>query len=102
MEAASMETPIITTDNVGCRDIVDDGKNGFIVEPQNIPSLVNAIEEFIEMDDQDKLVMGKLGRKKMEIEYQESKIFQTYLNTINKYLSSPHEVPNKKSVEQKY
>jgi glycosyltransferase involved in cell wall biosynthesis len=87
MEAASMETPIITTDNVGCRDIVDDGKNGFIVEPQNIPSLVKAIEEFIEMDDQDKLVMGKLGRKKMVEGYAEEKIIEQYISTITKYLT---------------
>ena len=35
LEAASMGRPIITTDNVGCRDVVDDNINGFLCEPRN-------------------------------------------------------------------
>ena len=93
MEAASMETPIITTDNVGCRDIVDHRKNGFIVEPRDVHSLVSAIEEIIVMEDQDKLVMGKLGRKKMVSEFNETKIIDQYLDVVHKYiLKGPHQV----------
>ena len=92
MEAASMETPIITTDNVGCRDIVDHGKNGFIVEPQNVTALVEAIETFINMDDQDKLVMGKLGRKKMVEHFCEENILSHYLITIKKYIPNSNKI----------
>ncbi len=89
MEAASMETPIITTDNVGCRDIVDDGKNGFLCEPKNVESLVDAIESFILLDDQDKLVMGKLGRKKMIKEFDEQKVIDAYKASLSKYVQLP-------------
>jgi len=58
MEAASMETPIITTDNVGCKEIVDHNKNGFVVDINNVNELAQAIESFIELEDNDKLVMG--------------------------------------------
>ena len=100
MEAAAMETPIITTDNVGCRDIVDHGKNGFIVEPQSVDSLVEAIEEFIGMDNQDKLVMGKLGRIKMEKEFSESNILNVYRSSIDKYLFTPKKLEEKNPVSQ--
>ena len=84
MEAASMETPIITTDNVGCRDLVDDGINGFLVEPRNSEDLVEKINYFIELDAEDKLVMGKLGRKMMVKNFEEKLIINKYLATVKR------------------
>lgn len=86
MEAASMETPIITTDNVGCRDLVDDGVNGFLVEPKNVDDLVEKIEKFIDLDPEDKYVMGKLGRKKMIKNFEEDLIIQQYFTSIENLL----------------
>ena len=86
MEAASMETPIITTDNVGCKEIVDHNKNGFVVDVNNVYKLAKAIESFIELEDNDKLVMGKLGRKKMIDQYDQNKIVDFYLNTVSRVL----------------
>ncbi|MBK8349318.1 MAG: glycosyltransferase [Saprospiraceae bacterium] len=71
MESAAMETPIITTDNVGCRDVVDHGITGLICEPRDVNSLVKAILSFIEMQLEDRLLMGKMGRRKMIKEYDE-------------------------------
>ncbi|MCG7859572.1 glycosyltransferase, partial [Flavihumibacter sediminis] len=34
LEAASMELPIITTNNTGCRDVVEDGVNGYLCQIQ--------------------------------------------------------------------
>ena len=39
LEAMSMGRPILTTDNVGCRETVVDGENGFLVERQNADAL---------------------------------------------------------------
>lgn len=88
MEAASMETPIITSDNVGCRDVVEHNKTGFICEPQNVKSLVSSIEKFLDMSPQDKLVMGKLARKKMKAEFDQKYIFKAYLDTIQNFAKS--------------
>ena len=84
MEAAAMETPIITTDNIGCRDIVDHGKNGFIVSPKNVVELAHALESFILLDHNDKKVMGKLGRQKMLKSFDENLIISNYVSFINK------------------
>lgn len=43
MEALSMGIPIITTNNRGCRELVLDGKTGFIIPPQNTKALYDAI-----------------------------------------------------------
>ena len=88
MEAASMETPIITTDNVGCREIVDHDRTGIIVEPGNIPSLVSALENIINLDADDKVIMGKLARKKMIKQFTIEKITAEYLSTLDRYVKN--------------
>jgi glycosyltransferase involved in cell wall biosynthesis len=47
MEATTMEMPLITTDNVGCREVVEDGYNGFMVPVRDIEELSSAMETFI-------------------------------------------------------
>ena len=47
LEACACGNPIITTDSVGCREAVREGENGFLIPPQNLEALVNAMEYFI-------------------------------------------------------
>jgi len=47
LEGAAMGMPIITTDSTGCREVVDDGKNGFLVPIKNTHALAAAMEKFI-------------------------------------------------------
>ncbi len=45
LESGAMGKPIVTTDNVGCRETVDDRVNGFLCMPRDTESLVNALEK---------------------------------------------------------
>ncbi|ELB2808069.1 glycosyltransferase family 4 protein, partial [Vibrio alginolyticus] len=47
LEAGAMGKPIVTTDNVGCRETVDNGINGYICMPRSTESLVNSLEKII-------------------------------------------------------
>lgn len=47
LEAMSMGRPIITTDWPGCRDAVQDGVNGLLVEPRDSIGLSNAMKYLI-------------------------------------------------------
>jgi len=87
MEAASMETPIITTDNVGCKELVDHNQTGFIVRKNNPEDLVNAMVNFINMDYNDRLKMGKLARQKIIEEFDSKKTNSIYLKKIDQILS---------------
>lgn len=87
LEAASMSKPIITTDNVGCRDVVDDGINGFLCKVKDTNSLVESLKKFLNLSYKEKLEMGKLGRKKICKEYDESIIIENYLREIKKILN---------------
>jgi glycosyltransferase involved in cell wall biosynthesis len=65
LEACACGNPIITTDSVGCREAVKDGVNGFLIEPQNLDALINAMEFFITNPDKIK-EMGINSRKYAE------------------------------------
>ena len=99
MEASAMEKPIITTDNVGCREVVDNGINGFLIKPKNLEQLVNTIESFISMSASDRLIMGKAGRNKMLREFDESLVFEKYENVINEYFQIADVHKNKNKIE---
>ncbi len=45
LEAASMAKPIITTDAPGCRDVVDDGVNGYLCRMKYAASLAEQIKK---------------------------------------------------------
>jgi glycosyltransferase involved in cell wall biosynthesis len=47
LEAMAMGRAIVTTDAPGCRQTVDDGRNGFLAEPRDAGSLQAAMERFI-------------------------------------------------------
>ncbi|MRI83647.1 MAG: glycosyltransferase family 1 protein [Nitratiruptor sp.] len=63
LEAGAMAKPMVATDTVGCRDVVVDGVNGFLVPPKDSHALVQAIERLIE----DGKLRQKMGQKAREL-----------------------------------
>lgn len=87
LEAGAMGKPIVTTDNVGCRETVDDGINGFLCEPRSTASLVSQLERIITMGHDNRIAMGEKSRQKIEREFDERIIIGKYLEAINVLLS---------------
>lgn len=85
LEAAAMCKPLVTTDNTGCRDTVDDGVNGYLCKVKNIGSLTSALEKIILLTPVERQTMGEAGRKKMEMEFDEKLIVAHYLDTLSVY-----------------
>lgn len=86
MEAAAMEKPIIATDNIGCRDIVKDGKNGYLCNVRDVKSLVQAMKKMIGLSSEKRQAMGKEGRKLVLEKFEDSIIIDIYNKTLKKYL----------------
>lgn len=78
LESASMAKPIITTDNVGCREVVEHGVNGFLCQPRSTTDLIDKIELFLQLGEQQHRQMGLNGRKKMLREFDEDFIVNCY------------------------
>lgn len=78
MEAIAMGKPVITTDISGCRETVEDGRNGYLVLPKDAASLKNAFENFIHLSNEERIEMGKYGRTKAEREFDIKKVIEVY------------------------
>ena len=57
LEAMAVGRPIITTDCAGCRDTVDEGRNGLLVRPREPRDLARAMERLIDNPD----LFGRMG-----------------------------------------
>jgi len=86
LESAACGRPIITTNRSGCREIVDDGVNGYIVEQQNSQDLIGKIEQFLSLDYGAKKQIGILGRNKVEKEFDRRIVVDSYIEEIEKIL----------------
>lgn len=82
LESCASCRPIITTDRSGCKEVVDDGKNGFMVPIKNSEKLIEAIEKFMLLNYQEKLNMGKNGRLKVEKYFNRDIVIENYLEMI--------------------
>lgn len=83
LEAASMEKAIVTTNVTGCRDVVVDGLNGILCEPENAASLEVALRRMLALDDAERNEMGRQGRMKVKKEYEKSIVINEYIERIN-------------------
>lgn len=88
LEAAAMSKPIITTENIGCKEVVDEGINGFKCKVKNIDCLVDSMIKVIQMSNKERESMGFNGRKKMEKEFDEKIVIDRYLDTIAKLINA--------------
>lgn len=68
LEAASCGRPIVTTDVPGCREIVQDGVNGYLVPSKNPDLLAEALSRLL-TDRKLREVMGLKGREFVEREF---------------------------------
>jgi glycosyltransferase involved in cell wall biosynthesis len=82
LESSACGRPIITTNRSGCRETVDDGINGYIVEQQSSKDIIEKIEKFLKLSYEDKKNMGLAGRKKVEKEFDRQIVVEAYMDEI--------------------
>jgi glycosyltransferase involved in cell wall biosynthesis len=63
VEAAACGLPIIGTQNSGAEEIIQDGYNGFIVEPGNIDQLVSAMRFFVKNREKLAVMSAKVRER---------------------------------------
>ncbi len=87
MEAAAMEKLIITTNTVGCKEVVQEGINGYICNIKDVDSLVECLEKVIALTPNERQLMGQQGRQFIIENYDERIIIDIYHKTLQRYLS---------------
>jgi glycosyltransferase involved in cell wall biosynthesis len=89
LEAAAMGRPIVTTDAVGCREVVDDGINGYLCKLRDASDLADKMMRIVSMTPVEREAMGLRGREKVEREFDEQIVIDKYLEAIAAVLTKP-------------
>ena len=87
LEGMAMAKPIITCDTAGCRETVEAGINGFLVQPRNVEALVSGIEQFMELTSDQQIEMGIKGRAMVEKLFDSKIIANQLYGHIKKHLA---------------
>jgi len=79
IEACAIGRPIVTTNAIGCRECVDEGKNGYKVPVKSTDELVKAIEKLI-LSEEKRISMGNYSREKAEKEFSQEMVVDKHIN----------------------
>ncbi|HMN33294.1 MAG: glycosyltransferase family 4 protein [Chitinophagaceae bacterium] len=84
IEGLSKGLPIITTNNVGCKETVEENKNGYLVNIKDVNSLEKAFIKMTMLSPRERIQMGHYSRHKATTECANEIIFQKYDEYIEK------------------
>lgn len=82
LEAASTGRALITTDIPGCREAVEDGKNGFLCRKMDAESLQDCLERFLSLTEEERREMGLRGRQLIEEQFEKNAVVADTLSHI--------------------
>lgn len=78
MQAGAMGLASIVTDINGCNEIIENGKNGLIIQPKNEDALLDAME-FMINHPEERISMANSSRSKIENNYQQKIVWNALL-----------------------
>ncbi len=87
LEAGSMEKPLVAVDNVGTREIVEDGVNGFLIEAQKVQDLSEAIIKLVENPDL-RQKLGAAARQKVLQQFSNKIVISKTMEVYNLIINS--------------
>lgn len=81
MEAASMELPVITSNNRGCKEVVVNGSTGFLCNVHDPFDLADKMEKIINLPERSRL--GRNGRALVIKKFNIRNVIDEYIATLN-------------------
>ena len=87
MEASATGRPVIATNISGCKEIFEEGATGFGCRPGSSEDLIRALKKFLALSKEERAVMGKKAREKMEREFDREKVAHDYIEEIELILN---------------
>ena len=82
LEAAATGRPVITSNIPGCRESVENGKSGLLVEVKNKEMLYDAMKEMLHCSREEREQMGQAGREKMEREFRKEVVVEKTVQSL--------------------
>lgn len=88
MEASSMEVPIITSMNRGCKEVVLNNSTGFLCNVNDPFDLADKMERMIALSPEERSRMGKNGRMLVMKKFNIARVIEEYEETLH------HDLPD--------
>lgn len=83
LETCACGRAIITTNRPGCKEVIEDGYNGYIVKEKDSNDLIEKIEKFLGLTNEQRKQLGLNAREKVEKEFDRNIVINEYLEAIN-------------------
>jgi len=83
LESAASGRPVIATNRSGCKEVIDEGINGFLIEEKNSQDLISKIEVFISLSFKERKKMGLEGRAKVVKEFDRNLVVNAYIEELD-------------------
>lgn len=96
IEACAIGRAIVATDVPGCREVVSEGENGFLVPVRDASLLENRIRELL-LDRSLRLEMAKNGRRRAESEFALERVLESHMDLYSNLLDDTSEVQSTSS-----
>lgn len=82
LEASSMAKPLVATNVPGCKEVVQEGYNGFLCKEKNSQSLATALERIYRLDAEELATLGRNSRQLAEEKFSDELVVSAYLAEI--------------------
>ena len=82
LESLACGRPIITTDKPGCRELVRDGINGYLIKQKDSKDLIEKVERFLSLPVEERRKMGLEGRRLVEESFSRDIVIKKYVEVI--------------------
>jgi glycosyltransferase involved in cell wall biosynthesis len=90
VEAAAMGLPLVLTDIRGCREVVQEGDNGYLVPLRDARRLTEAVQRLLR-DRALRIRLGQASRRRAMAEFDERRVIATTLDVYRRLLEErPH------------
>ncbi|HMH32949.1 MAG TPA: glycosyltransferase family 4 protein [Puia sp.] len=89
MEAASMELPIITSLNRGCKEVVLNNSNGYLCNLNDPFDVADKMEKMMNLTTEERIRMGKNGRALVMKKFNVGIVIKEYERTLKAGLKVP-------------
>jgi len=87
LESASSGRFLITTNNPGCKETVEDEVTGYIYNGEDVNALINTIEKFLALTNDERRSMGEAGRQRVKEHFSRVIVVKQYKEMINNILA---------------
>lgn len=82
LEAGALGRPLIASDIAGCREAVDNFKNGYLFKVKDTDDIKDKIYQFLSLSFKEKEAMGKYSREFIKSKFERKNVVDKVINII--------------------